>query len=120
MPVNTKKKEEQINDNIAACVTTIIECLTELKAEDIRHIENTSVQSLICDNMVIVSGRSTKHVASIADNLISYLKKKKIKVFGVEGLLSANWVLIDIGDIIVHVFHPESRKLYDLDSMWTG
>ncbi|AKK20341.1 ribosome silencing factor [Candidatus Liberibacter africanus] len=118
MLINIKEKEQQTSDQSDSCVTTVVECLKELKAEDICHIENMSSRPLICDNMVIVSGRSTKHVASMADNLISYLKKKKIKVFGVEGLLTANWILIDIGHVMVHIFHPESRKLYDLESMW--
>ncbi|XCD90501.1 ribosome silencing factor [Candidatus Liberibacter asiaticus] len=118
MLANTEKQALQTADHLDSCIATVMECLKELKAEDICHIENTSLRSLICDNMVIVSLYSIKHVASIADNLISYLKKKKIKVFGVEGLLASNWVLIDIGNVMVHVFHPESRKIYDLENMW--
>ncbi|MBY7649499.1 MAG: ribosome silencing factor [Candidatus Liberibacter europaeus] len=105
-------------DHSSSYLHVIMESLQESKAEDICHIENTPARSLVCDNMVIVSGKSSKHVTSIADNLVAYLKKHNIEVLGIEGLLSANWVLIDVGDVMVHVFHPESRKLYDLESMW--
>ncbi|MEG8099300.1 ribosome silencing factor [Candidatus Liberibacter brunswickensis] len=119
MLVNTKEKLHQKDDKLDSCVPIVVDYLKELKADDICHIENTSSRSLICDNMVIASGKSTKHVSSIADNLVSYLKKKKIKVFSIEGLMTSNWILIDIGDVMVHVFHPESRKIYDLESMWS-
>lgn len=115
MFANTEKKSQKADDS----VQLVMEVLQESQADNICHIQNTPSRSLVCDNMIIVSGRSTKHVSSIADNLVSYLKKKKIDVLGVEGLLASNWVLIDLGDIMVHVFHPESRKLYDLEGMWT-
>ncbi|AHA28315.1 ribosome silencing factor [Candidatus Liberibacter americanus] len=113
------EKKNQKNNNSDSCLQLVIEVLQETKADDISHIKATPNRPLVCDNMIIVSGRSTKHVSSIADKLISYLKQKKIDVHGVEGLLASNWVLVDLGDIMVHIFHPESRKLYDLESMWT-
>ncbi|MBL0848859.1 MAG: ribosome silencing factor [Candidatus Liberibacter ctenarytainae] len=125
MSVTTKTKEHikseniQYNEDLSSCFMTVMESLKESKAEDICHIENTSERSLICDNMIIVSGRSIKHVSSIADNLLSCLKKKKINVIGIDGFLASNWILIDIGSMMIHVFQPEARKLYNLEAIWT-
>ncbi|MBA5723564.1 ribosome silencing factor [Candidatus Liberibacter sp.] len=123
MLINIEKDGRQnsgdlaIRNDSSSCLLAIMESLEKSKAEDICLVENTSVRSLLCDNMIIVSGRSGRHVVSIADNLIVDLKQKNIKVFGVEGLVAANWVLVDAGDVIVHVFHPESRKLYNLEEV---
>jgi len=68
--------------------------------------------------MFIVSGRSTRHVKSIADNLITKLKKNKIKPIGVEGFSSSEWILLDYGDLLVHVMHPETREFYSLEKLW--
>ena len=68
--------------------------------------------------MVIASGRSNRHVAAVADHLISALKDAGLGQPRVEGLAAADWVLIDAGDIIVHVFRPEVREFYNLEKMW--
>ena len=68
--------------------------------------------------MVIASGRSNRHVAAAADHLISALKDGGFGTPRVEGLSAADWVLIDAGDVIVHVFRPEVREFYNLEKMW--
>ena len=68
--------------------------------------------------MVIASGRSNRHVAAVADHLIKALKDAGFGQARVEGMPSADWVLIDAGDVIVHVFRPEVRDFYNLEKMW--
>ncbi len=68
--------------------------------------------------MVVASGRSHRHVSAVADHLLKALKEAGLGKARVEGLQSADWVLIDAGDIIVHVFRPEVREFYNLEKMW--
>ncbi|RCL01143.1 MAG: ribosome-associated protein [Candidatus Tokpelaia sp. JSC085] len=75
-------------------------------------------KSAIADFVVIASGHSQRHVMAIAHHLLRRLKKIGCKNIQVEGLSSRNWVLIDIGDIIVHILHPEVRSFYELDKIW--
>ncbi len=75
-------------------------------------------KSSIADYMVIASGRSTRHVAAIANKLAEKLKKEAGVLAKVEGLPAADWVLIDAGDIIIHLFRPEVRSFYNLERMW--
>lgn len=69
--------------------------------------------------MIVASGTSARHVAALADNVVDALKDKGITPVPVEGMNSADWVLVDAGDIIVHLFRPESRKRYNLEKMWS-
>lgn len=90
--------------------------------DDEQAIEPISVplagKSSIADYMVIASGRSTRHVAAIANKLAERLKKD-MRIFArIEGLPAADWVLIDAGDVIVHLFRPEVRSFYNLERMW--
>ena len=87
-----------------------------MKAEDIVTIDLHG-KSSIGDYMVVSSGRSNRHVASIADRVIEDLGRVGIKT-RTEGLPHADWVLIDAGDVIVHVFRPEVRTFYNLEKMW--
>ena len=75
-------------------------------------------KSSIADHMVIASGRSTRQVASMAGKLADRLKKEHGKLVRIEGLPTADWVLIDADDIIVHLFRPEVRSFYNLERMW--
>jgi ribosome-associated protein len=70
--------------------------------------------------MVVVSGRSNRHVVAIADHLMSDLKDEGLGSPRVEGLEGGDWVLIDTGDIIVHVFRPEIREFYNIEKMWAA
>jgi ribosome-associated protein len=93
--------------------------LEDSKAEDSVTIDLTG-KSSIGDYMVVTSGRSNVHVAAIAENLVKDLKHAGIAGVRVEGLRQGDWVLIDAGDVIVHVFRPEVRAFYNLEKMWSG
>jgi ribosome-associated protein len=88
-----------------------------MKAEDTIIIDLAGKTSL-ADHMIITSGRSNRHVASIADEVVKTLKDAGHGVPKVEGLPHADWVLIDAGDVVVHVFRPEVRVFYNLEKMW--
>ncbi|WP_157220021.1 ribosome silencing factor [Flavisphingomonas formosensis] len=75
-------------------------------------------KSSIADHMVIASGRSTRQVASMAHKLVDRIKAETGKVARIEGLPTADWVLIDAQDVIVHLFRPEVRSFYNLERMW--
>lgn len=75
-------------------------------------------KSTIADHMVIASGRSTRQVASMATKLVERIKQECRRTARIEGLPAADWVLIDAGDVIVHLFRPEVRSFYNLERMW--
>jgi ribosome-associated protein len=91
--------------------------LEDSKGEEIASI-NITGKSSMADYMVVASGRSARHVAAIADRLVDDLKQAGSGKIRVEGLPAADWVLIDAGDVIVHVFRPEVRAFYNLEKMW--
>jgi ribosome-associated protein len=97
----------------------ILARLDDMKAEDTVTIDLTGKTS-IADAMVVTSGRSNRHVTSIADSAVEGLNKAGLKGIRVEGKKNGDWVLIDAGDVIVHVFRPEVRAFYDLEKMWAG
>lgn len=76
--------------------------------------------SSIADHMVIASGRSSRHVAAMAEKIASRIKQDLKGMARIEGLPTADWVLIDAGDVIVHLFRPEVRSFYNLERMWGG
>ena len=90
-----------------------------MKAEDSVTIDLAG-KSSIADYMVVTSGTSNRHVASIAERVIRDLHKAGIKKVRVEGKQQGDWVLIDAGDVIVHVFRPEVRDFYGLEKMWAA
>lgn len=93
--------------------------LDDSKAEDLVVIDLEG-KSSISDYMIIASGRSTRQVAAMAEHLIEKLKSVGVKGISVEGMSQGDWVLIDAGDIIVHLFRPEVRDFYGLEKMWGG
>lgn len=93
--------------------------LEDSKAEEITTIDIKG-KSALADYMLVTSGRSHRHVAAIADHLVQSLKKAGVTSIRVEGLPSADWVLVDAGDIIVHVFRPEVREFYAIEKMWSA
>ena len=97
----------------------ILARLDDMKAEDTVTIDLIG-KSSIADAMVVTSGRSNRHVTSIAESAIEGLHKAGVKSVRVEGKRNGDWVLIDAGDVIVHVFRPEVRAFYDLEKMWAG
>ena len=95
----------------------VLTSLEDSKAEDLAPI-NIVGKSSIADHMVVASGRSHRHVAAIAERLLVDLKDAGGDGIRVEGLTAADWVLIDAGDVIVHIFRPEVRTFYNLEKMW--
>ena len=92
--------------------------LNDNKAKEIKSI-NLKDKTSIADFMIIASGNSSRHIQALSEILISELKKKGINNCHLEGRNSNDWKLIDAIDIIVHIFHPEKRKFYDLERMWS-
>ena len=97
----------------------ILVSLDDMKAEETVSIDLVG-KTAIADAMVLTSGRSNRHVTSIADSAIDSLEKAGVKGIRVEGKRNGDWVLIDANDVIVHVFRPEVRAFYDLEKMWAG
>jgi ribosome-associated protein len=97
----------------------ILDRLEDMKAEDTITIDLTG-KTAFTDAMVITSGRSNRHVGAVADRVLEGLKKAGIKDARVEGMPHCDWVLIDAGDVVLHVFRPEVRAFYDLEKMWSG
>ena len=100
-----------------ALLEFIISSLTDDKAEDIVQIDLRG-KSSIGDYMVICSGRSTRQVAAMSEKLVDRLKQDLGRPSKIEGKDTGDWVLIDTGDVIVHVFRPEVREFYQLEKMW--
>jgi ribosome-associated protein len=99
-------------------LSTILSRLDDMKAEETVTIDLHG-KSAYSDYMVVTSGRSNRHVGSIAENVAKGLKEAGIKNIHVEGLPNCDWVLIDSADVIVHVFRPEVREFYNLERLWT-
>nr|WP_232279208.1 MULTISPECIES: ribosome silencing factor [Roseovarius] len=109
MPTMTADSEAQL----AAILTS----LDDDKAEDVVQIDLRG-KTAMCDYMVICSGRSSRQVSAIAEKLMDRLKQDMGIVSRTEGKETGDWVLIDTGDVVVHVFRPEVRDFYQLEKMW--
>lgn len=96
----------------------ILTSLDTHKAEDLVSIDLTG-KSDFADRMIVASGTSQRHVASLASHLVEMLKKSGYENVPTEGQESGDWVLVDAGDIIVHIFRPEIRSYYNLEKMWS-
>lgn len=97
---------------------TVREATEELKAKDLVEIDVRG-KSSVTDYMVIASGTSTRHVKSIADEVMKFAKRLDVQPLGVEGEREAEWVLVDLGDVVVHVMLPRVREFYALERLWT-
>lgn len=94
-----------------------LDALEDLKARDITQLDVSSLTE-VTDLMLIASGTSTRHVAALAQNVVEKAKAAGLAPRGVEGGDNADWVLVDLGDIVVHIMMPEARALYDLERLW--
>ena len=92
--------------------------LNDNKAMEVKSI-NLRNKSSIADFMIIASGNSSRHIQALSEMILNKLKKDGIYNCRLEGRNSSDWKLIDAADIIVHLFHPEKRKFYDLERMWS-
>ena len=108
---NANAKNEELKN-------TIIAALEDLKAVDVTVL-SVAESSSVTDWMIIASGTSNRHVKSLANNVEVDAKQEGFKPIGSEGNETAEWVLVDFGDVIVHVMLPTTRAFYDLESLWT-
>ena len=99
-------------------VSRIVKSLDDDKAEDIVTIDLEGRSSL-ADALIIATGRSSRHVASIAEHLARKLKEAGYGTRPIDGASQGDWALVDAGDVIVHIFRPEVRSYYDLEGMWS-
>lgn len=102
-------------EDLLACVKDATE---ELKAKDVVTIDVRG-KSSVADYLVIASGTSSRHVKSIGEEVVRFAKKLDMMPLGVEGEREAEWVLVDLGDVVVHVMLPRVRELYALERLWT-
>ena len=102
-------------DKLLAAVRAAVE---EIKAKDVVEIDVRGKTS-VADHLVIASGTSTRHVKSIADEVVKFAKNLGAMPLGVEGEREAEWVLVDLGDVIVHVMLPRVREFYALERLWS-
>lgn len=96
-----------------------LKVLDDKQAEEIVTIPLVG-RSSVADYLIIASGRAGRQVAALADHLREAFFKLGIRKVRIEGMGEANWVLVDAGDIVIHLFRPEVRRYYDLDGIWTG
>ena len=117
---NTANEQEPIQplrDEDANLEDLILRRLDDDKAQDVVHIDLKG-KSSVADSMIVASGRSHRHVGAIADHLLRALKEAGYGKARVEGLPHCDWVLIDAGDVVVHLFRPEVRSFYNLEKIW--
>lgn len=98
-------------------LATVTAALEEMKARNVTTLDIAALTS-VADHMVIASGTSTRHVKALADTVQEKAKAAGFPPVGVEGEQSAEWVLVDLGDVIVHVMQPATREYYDLERLW--
>lgn len=97
----------------------VLEALDDIKAQDVNVIDVRGKTS-ITDYMVIASGTSTRHLKAIADNVAEEAKKRGYTPLGQEGESGSEWILLDFGDLVLHVMSPQTRVFYDLERLWQG
>ena len=97
----------------------IASALDDMKALDVRVLDVRKITS-IADVFIIASGRSDRHLRALADSTAETARSCKFRVLGTEGERTGEWVLVDLGDIIVHLMHPTARAYYQLEKLWSG
>ena len=112
-------KETADRKKAAAMLALVMKSLDDDKAEDIVSIDLAG-KTPIADYMVVASGRSARHVSALADHVMRRLKEKGFGLAQAEGMTQGDWVLIDAGDVVIHVFRPEVRQFYRLEKMWSA
>jgi ribosome-associated protein len=103
--------------NVDQLKDLVVTALDDLKGVDIKSIDVRGKTS-ITDVMVIASGSSTRQVKSLADHVVERVREAGLQPLSVEGERESNWVLVDLGDVVVHVMLPETRDFYNLEKLW--
>lgn len=102
---------------IASSKKIIENCLEEIKAQNTIFLDLSDLNSFT-DVLIITTGTSSRHMSAIKDKLLEDLKFNQIRVSGVEGQNSNEWILLDLGDLVINIMSDDSRKLFDLESLW--
>lgn len=97
----------------------VLTSLEDDKAEDILALDIRG-RSSFADMLIVASGRSGRHVGALADHVMQKLKEAGVSDVRIEGMPQADWVLVDAGDLVVHLFRPEVRSFYNIEKIWTG
>ena len=97
----------------------VVEALEDVKGHDI-IVFNTARMPSMFERVVIASGDSTRQVKALADNVQDKVRENGARVYGVEGEANGEWVLVDLGDVVVHIMHPTVRDFYNLEEVWGG
>ena len=97
----------------------VLEALEDIKGRDI-VVFNTARMPSMFERVVIASGDSTRQVKALADRVQEKIRENGVRVYGVEGEASGEWVLVDLGDVVVHIMHPTVRDFYNLEEVWGG
>ena len=97
----------------------VLEALEDIKGRDI-IVFNTARMPSMFERVVIASGESTRQVRALADHVQEKVRENGARVYGVEGEASGEWVLVDLGDVVVHIMHPTVRDFYNLEEIWGG
>jgi ribosome-associated protein len=119
MPSVPRKSPAPHAEAAPSILDCILGALEDAKAENTVHVDITGKSSL-ADHMIVASGRSNRHVGAVADQLSRAIKDSGFDKPRIEGLPHCDWVLIDAGDVIVHIFRPEVREFYNLEKMWAA
>ena len=115
--MSSKQEEQQDNAAEDRLLNIVTDTIDDMKGVDLVVIDVRDMTS-ITDRMVIASGTSTRHVKSIADTVALKAKQGGFPALGVEGAQAAEWVLIDLGDVVVHIMTPAIREFYALEKLW--
>ena len=97
----------------------VLDALEDIKGRDIEVFDTARMPSMF-ERVVIASGDSTRQVKALADNVQEKARESGARVYGVEGQVAGEWVLVDLGDVVVHIMHPTVRAFYNLEEVWGG
>lgn len=97
----------------------VVNALADIKGRDIQVFDTARMPSMF-ERVVIASGDSTRQVKALADNVQEKVRESGARVYGVEGEAAGEWVLVDLGDVVVHIMHPTVREFYNLEEVWGG
>jgi ribosome-associated protein len=112
-----KAQARQSEPTVQQLHQLVLSTLEESKAVDIKSVDVTGLSPLT-DHFVVASGNSTRHVKSMADKLVQAAKARGVQPLGVEGEREAQWILVDLNDIIVHLMLPQARAFYNIEKLW--
>jgi ribosome-associated protein len=112
-----KAQARQSEPTVQQLHQLVLSTLEEFKAVDVKSVDVTGLSPLT-DHFVVASGNSTRHVKSMADKLVQAAKAVGVQPLGVEGEREAQWILVDLNDIIVHLMLPQARAFYNIEKLW--